>query len=129
MEKIKEIFVVIENKPGEISKLCRLLKKKNISISGIGVYEDVARLYVSNPEKTLGILHDLSYQADVHEVLAVILPNKAGTLFEVTQKLANAGINILSLYSTMLSKQKKAMVILEVDKTDLAVDIFKTHKY
>ena len=48
---------------------------------------------------------------------------------ELTQKLANADINIKYLYGTMEESQKRGIIILEVDNTDLANDIFKSHRF
>ena len=129
METILELFVLLEDKPGSISDLTRMLKKKRISIFAIGLFIDTARLYVSHPEKALEVLHDNNYQAELRKVLRVSLPNKQGALMELTQKLANADINIKYLYGTMEESQKRGIIILEVDNTKLANDIFKNHRF
>jgi hypothetical protein len=129
MNTILELFVILDDKPGSISELTRLLKKKRISIFAIGLFIDTARLYVSHPEKALEVIQESDYQAELRKVLRVQLPNKQGALMELTQKLANAEINIKYLYGTMEDNQKRGIIILEVDKTDLAVDIFKNHRF
>ncbi len=129
MEKITELFVLLDDKPGSIGDLTRTLKKKKISIYAIGLFIDTARILVSSPEKALDIIQEQGYQAELREVLRLILPNHQGALMELTQKLGNAGINIKYLYGTMEQKQKQGMVILEVDNSDLAIDIFRNHKF
>ncbi len=129
METILELFVLLEDKPGSISELTRMLKKKRISIFAIGLFIDTARLYVSHPEKALETILENNYQAELRKVLRVSLPNKQGALMELTQKLANADINIKYLYGTMEESQKRGIIILEVDNTDLANDIFKSHRF
>ncbi len=129
MEKFLELYVVLENKPGTAGELTRILKKKNIAIYAIAMFIDFARMHVSNPEKAVSILHDHNYQAELREALQVILPNRRGALMEVTQKLGNAGINIDYLYGAMQEKQKKGVLILEVDQPDLALDLFKNHSF
>jgi len=129
MEKISELFVLIDDKPGAIGDLTRLLKKKRISIYAIGLFIDTARLHVSHPDKTIEVLQDSGYQVEEREVLRVLLPNHQGALMDLTQKLGNAGINIKYMYGSMEEKQKKGIIILEVDKPDLALDIFRNHRF
>jgi len=128
MDTILELFVLLDDKPGSISELTRLLKKKRISIFAIGLFIDTARLYVSHPEKALEAIQDNNYQAELREVLRVQLTNRQGALMELTQKMANADINIKYMYGTMEENQKRGVIILEVDNTDLAMDIFKNDR-
>jgi len=129
MEKITEVFVILEDKPGSLSNLTKILKKKNISIHAIGLFIDSAGIYVSDPKKALETILENGLQAELRDVLKIILPNRAGMLHELTQKLGKAGININNLYSTLHEKQKDGLVILEVDNMQLAIDIFKNHKF
>ena len=129
MQKIAEVFVVLDNVPGTISSLLRGLKKKNYSIRAVGLFVDSARLYLDEPEKALKTIQENGYTAELREVLCVDLPNKKGNLSELTQKLANAKININYMYGTMLEKQRSGLLILEVDQPDLAVELFRNHKY
>jgi len=129
MDKILELFVILEDKPGSISELTRILKKKRISIFAIGLFIDTARLYVSHPEKALEAIQINNYPAELREVLRIQLPNKQGALMELTQKFANAEINIKYMYGTMEEKQKRGIIILEVDNAKLALDLFKNHRF
>ena len=129
MEKIREVFVVLDDKPGSLAQLTRILKKNRISIFGIGLFIDSARLHVSHPEKSLKAIVENGLQADLHDVLRVKLPNREGALAELTQKLKNAEINIIYLYGALEEKQKRGTIVLEVDKMDLALKIFKNHKF
>ena len=125
MQKITELFVVIENRPNAAGELFRVLKKKNISIFGVGLFLDTARLYVSNPADALKILQEHNYTVEEREVLAVDLPNHQGALMEMTMKLGNARINIEYLYGALEPRQKKGIVILEVDQPALALKLFQ----
>lgn len=125
MQKIKELYVVIENRPNSAGELFRVLKKKNISIYGVGIFLDTARLYVSDSREALSVLQDHNYVVEEREVFAVELPNRQGALMELTMKLGNAKINIEYLYGAVEPKQKKGLIILEVDKPELALQIFQ----
>ena len=129
MQKISEVFVILEDKPGSITELTRVLKKKAISIPAIGLFIDTARLHVSDAQKALDAIQEYGYQAEIREVLRIELPNRKGTLMELTQKIANAGININHLYGTMQEDQKSGIIILEVDQPQLTLEIFKNHTF
>jgi len=127
MEKVSEVFVIMEDHPGSIGKLCRVLKKKGINILAIGVFFDAARLHVDDTPKAIKVLQENDYQTEERDVLRVTMPNKPGMLMQLTEKLGKAGININYLYSTLTNEQSTGIVILEVDQMQLAVDIFKDH--
>ncbi len=129
MEIIKEVYVVLENKPGTAGQMTRILKKNKIGIYAIAMFFDFARMYVSDPEKTAKVLTAHGYQVETREVLRMKVPNRIGALMEIAQKLGNAGINIDYLYSAMQEKQKDGVVILEVDQPELAIELFKTHRF
>jgi hypothetical protein len=129
MKKITELFVLLEDKPGTIYELTRALKKKNINIEAVGLFIDSARLLVDRPAEAQKTLQENGYQADLREVLSVDLPNRQGALMEVTQKLSNAGINVIYLYGAMLAGQKSGLIILEVDNMQLALDVFANHRF
>ena len=129
MKKITELFVVIENRPNSSGELFRILKKKNISVYAVGIFVDTARLYVSDADEALKILQDNHYVVEKRAVLSVNLPNHQGALMELTMKLGNAGININYLYGALEPKQKKGIIILEVDRPDLALQIFRNDEF
>jgi hypothetical protein len=128
MQIISELYVLLENRPGTVGELARVLKKKGISIYAIGLFIDTARLHVSDPELALQAIQEQGYQVELREVLHVDVPNKPGVLMELTQKLGNAGININHLYGAMGKNQERGIIIMEVDNIQLALDIFRNHE-
>lgn len=129
LRKIKELFVVLENRTGSTGALCRILKKKRLPIYAIGVFGDTARIYVRDAERALEAVLIHGYEAEIREVLRVDLPNRMGALMELTMKLGNAGINIHYFYGTIGERQKKGVIIMEVDRPDLALDLFLHHRF
>jgi hypothetical protein len=129
MQKISELYILLDDRPGTVGELTRILKKKKISIYGIGLFIDTARLHVSDPEKAFEAVQEKGYVVELRDVLRVELPNKPGALMELTQKIGNAGININNLYGALGEKEKSGIIIMEVDNLKLTVDIFKTHKF
>jgi len=125
MERISEIFVVLENKPGTLGELCSHLAENKINIEAIGLFQDTAKLYVKNPNKAVKMLTRLNYETEVRDVLLIELENRPGALADVTSKLGNKGINIEYCYGTITKKGNKTSVILDVSDTNRALKILK----
>ncbi len=125
MERISELFVVLENRPSTLGEMCSHLAENGINIEGIGVFQDTAKLYVKNINKAMKILSKLNYTTEMRDVLRVELEDRPGALAEVTSKLGNKGINIEYCYATISKKRDKAAVILDVSDIDKALKILK----
>ncbi len=123
MERITEIYVVLENRPSTLGELCSHLAENDINIEAIGVFHDTAKLYVKNVTKAVKILNKLNYATDPRDVLKVDLENRPGALAEITTKLGNKGINIEYCYGTLSRKGATTSVILDVSDIDKAMAI------
>ncbi|MDZ7295641.1 MAG: ACT domain-containing protein, partial [candidate division KSB1 bacterium] len=91
MYKVQEIFVVVENRPGVIGRLCQELARRKINIEAIGVFGDVAKLRVSNTAKAMKTLIALGYEVEEREVLVAELDNQPGALAKLATALGDAG--------------------------------------
>lgn len=125
MEKITEIFVVLENHPSTLGELCSHLSEHRINIEAIGVFQDTAKLYVKNVNKAMKVLDKLDYTTEQRDVLKVDLENRPGALADVASKLGNKGINIEYCYGALSKKGNATAVILDVSDIDRALEILK----
>jgi len=126
MERISEIFVVLENRPSTLGELCSHLSENGVNIEAIGLFQDSAKLFVKNVSKAMKLLKKLDYVADIRDVLKVDLENRPGALAEIATKLGDKGINIEYCYGTLSSKGKNAAVILDVKDTSKALKVLKS---
>jgi len=125
MERITEIFVVLENHPSTLGELCSHLAENGINIDAIGVFQDTAKLYVKKINKAVKLLDKLDYETELRDVLRIDLENRPGALSEAATKLGNKGINIEYCYATFSRKGNKTSVILDVSDIDRAIKILK----
>ncbi len=123
MERITEIFVILENRPSTLGEMCSHLAENDINIEAIGVFQDTAKIYVKNVTKAVKLLGKLSYTTELRDVLKIDLENRPGALAEVTTKLGNKGINIEYCYGTLSRRGGAPSVILDVSDIDKAVAI------
>jgi hypothetical protein len=125
MEKITEIFVVLENKPSTLGDLCGCLSENNINIEAIGLFQDSAKLYVKNFNKAMKILTKYNYEIETREALRVDLEHRPGALADVATLLGNKGINIEYCYGTLGTRANTISVIMDVSDIDRALKILK----
>lgn len=125
MERITEIFVVLENRPATLGELCSHLAENRINIEAIGVFQDIAKLYVKNVNKAMKVLDKLDYTTETRDVIKVDLENRPGALAEVATKLGNKGINIEYCYGALSKKGNTTAVILDVSDVDRALKLLK----
>jgi len=125
MEKITELFVVVENRPGALGELLACIGREKINIEAIGLFQDVAKLSVSDIDRAVKTLRKHNYQVEMREVLRLHLDNKPGSFAMVVSRIGAAGINIDYCYSTIASGQKDAAVILDVEDLDRAMSVLK----
>jgi hypothetical protein len=123
MERVTEIYVILENKPSVLGDLCSHLAENGINIDSIGVFHDTAKIVVSNLNKALKLLGKLNYVTEQRDVLRVDLENRPGALAELTTKLGDEGINIEYCYGTLGRKGNAISVILDVSNIDRAIEV------
>jgi hypothetical protein len=123
MERITEIFVVLENRPSTLGDLCSHLAENEINIEAIGVFHDTAKLYVKNVSKAVKLLNKLNYVTELRDVLKIDLENRPGALAELTTRLGNRGINIEYCYGTLSRKGNAVSVIIDVSDIEKATAI------
>jgi hypothetical protein len=125
MERITEIFVVLENKPAVLGELCSHLAETGVNIEAIGVFQDTAKLFVKNVNKAMKLLSKLNYETELRDVLKIDLENRPGALADLTSSLGNKGVNIEYCYGTLSKKGNTVSVILDVSDIDKAIKILK----
>jgi len=123
IERITELYVILENKPSVLGDLCSFLAENDINIEAIGVFHDTAKLCLQNLNKAVKLLGKLNYITELRDVLRVDLENRPGALAEITTKLGDEGINIEFCYGTLARKGNMVSVIMDVSDINRAAQI------
>jgi len=72
------------------------------------------RLLVDNPLHAAELLRERKFQVEAREVIYTIVPNDAGVLGRMAKLLADAGVNVEYLYSTVVEGHTMAAVVIGV---------------
>jgi hypothetical protein len=99
---MKEFRVTLTHRPGELARLTQLVADAHIDLRSVAGFADghTARICLV-AEDVAGLrtaLEQARMQFDEEEVVTTLLENEPGQLAELTQKLAEADVNLHSLY-------------------------------
>ncbi len=99
---MKEFRIKLLDRPGELNRVTNSLASKEANIKALAAV-------VSTPQPVIGVVGEEDtkirdaldtggYEFEEHEVILVSLPDQPGELSRVTQKLADALVNVESIY-------------------------------
>ncbi len=124
---IKQISVFMENKPGRLLEVTKLLASNKVNIRTLSLADTaefgIARLIVDNPEAVVEILKNNRFTARITPVLAVEVPDDAGGLARVLEVFSQSGINVEYMYGFVEKRHPdKALLVFKVEDPVRAKD-------
>ena len=124
---IKQVSVFVENETGKLAEITRVLADNNVDLKASCIAESVdfgiLRCIVEDPEAVVALLKANGYAANLSDVVAVELDDRPGGFADVLGILAKEDIGIGYVYSTIRSKDSKAMIVMQVAETGKVIDI------
>ena len=114
--KAKEVVVQLKNTPGAGAEVFAALAEAKVNMDAMVGYKESARkaavhFIPSDFAKAKQVLKKAGFKAAAIDVVVVEMPNKAGSLAEVSAKLAAKKINIHYAYATAATKGKVVVVL------------------
>jgi len=122
--QIRQISIFLENKPGQLSAICRDLADADINIATLSLADTsdfgIVRMIVDDHEKAKATLTEKGHVVNVREVVAVCVPDRPGGMAEVMQVLDKCGVNIEYSYAFAFHKGEKAVLVFRFSDNDKA---------
>lgn len=129
MDKLEQISIFSENKPGRLKKITKVLAEEGVNILAINIASSngfgVIKFIVDKCEPAYQKLKQKGFTVSLNEVLAIELVDKPGGLYEVASILSKKRINIENAYVLILGSRKKAFLIVEVNDIEKAKKLLK----
>ena len=120
--KVEQISVFLENKPGALAEVTRILGESGVNIRALSLADTkdfgILRLIVNDNEKAMEILGRKGLTVRKTEVVAVEVPDRPGGLAEILKILFEADINVEYLYAFVQQSGENAIIIFRFDETD-----------
>ena len=122
--QIRQISIYLENRPGQLSTICRDLAESGINIATLSLADTsdfgIVRMIVDDHEKARDILTSKGHVVNVCTVVAVCVPDRPGGMAEVMQVLDGASVNIEYSYAFSFHKAEKAVLVFRFDDNSKA---------
>ncbi len=130
---IKQISIFVENKPGRLSGITRLLKENDIDIRALSIADTrdfgILRLIVNKPEKTIEILKNANCTVSLTNVIAIGISDKPGGLADAMDTLYASNISVEYMYAFISKSEDQAYVIFRVDNNDRAIEALNENNF
>jgi len=124
MDKVMQVSVFSENKPGRIEKITKIFAQEKINILAISITSTngfgIIKLLVDKCELAHEKLKQNGFSVTVNEVLAIEMKDNPGGLYEVSHILSQRGINIENAYVYVAESRARAFLLVEVKDIDTA---------
>ena len=99
---MKEFSVTLANKPGQLATLAGRLADAGVHIESLAAIgsdgESLVRFMPDDADAARRVLTGAGVHFEERPILDTFLPDEPGALASVTQRLADAGVNIDSIY-------------------------------
>lgn len=129
MATVRQLTVMLENRPGALAELCSELARLAVNIVAIQASEarplGPVRLVVNRLEVAKRVCDALRLKYVEEDVLAAHLGDRPGSLGKVTRKLAEKGINIEYVYGSIEKGAKRALIVMGVSNVEAAARIVR----
>ena len=122
---MKEFRITLSNRPGELARIATSLSRQGVGIRALAATahanQVILHLVGHDIEATRAGLGDADIPFEEHEVMLLLLEDKAGEIARISNELAEAGVNLTAIYLAGRADDLVELVVV----TD---DIKKTKK-
>ena len=100
---IKQIAVFLENKEGQASACCKVLKDACVNLYALSIADTkefgILRIITDDNQKALQALQAAGYLSSEVELVGLEVPDQSGALAELLIALGDGGVNVEYMYS------------------------------
>src|SRR6202142_4384429 len=124
MDKVMQVSVFSENKPGRIEKITGIFANEGINILAIAITSTngfgIIKLLVDKYELAYEKLKESGFTVTLNEVLAIEMKDSPGGLYDVSHILSKNGVNIENAYVYVVESRARAFLLVEVKDIEKA---------
>ena|SRR5574344_701168 len=124
---VDQISIFLENRPGTLAALTQTLADKKINMRAMSLADTadfgIARIIVDDSKNVADMLRDAEYIVKVNPVLALEIPDEAGSLNKILKLLGENGRNIEYMYGFTGRKTNSAYMIMRATNAAAAEEV------
>jgi len=128
----EQVVVFLENRPGHLAQVTGVLAEEQINIRSVTIASagsfGLVKLIVNRPGQACKALKRKGLSANLQEVLALVMEDRAGGLHDVLEAFARKGLNVKDACGFVEKPGERAILILEVEDLEAARRIARDTK-
>ncbi len=121
---IEQLSVFLENQPGRLAQMCRVLGDAGVNMRAMMVAETgeygVVRVLCDTPHRARRVLDEAGFSATLTDVVAIEVPDRPGGLADVLEVLGRAGVNVEYAYCYVEPAGESAVYVFRVEDSAAA---------
>jgi hypothetical protein len=126
----RQLSVAIENQPGRLAAIGKVMAAGGINIKDISVVDNVEqgmiRIVTNNPADCKNLLTQEGFYVVEADVLVVILKDTPGMLARLCQALADTQINIDYAYGSEDPSEEHVRIVMKVSNLAKACQVIES---
>jgi len=130
---IKQLSIFLENKPGKLAEVTKVLEANKINIRALSMADTadfgILRIIVADVDKVYKLLKENHFTVKITEVLAVKVSDRPGGLHSIITNFSNAEINVEYMYAFVRKSGEDAIIIFKVHNTQQAISILLKNNF
>jgi hypothetical protein len=127
-----QLAVFLENKPGKLEAITKILAEAGINIRGISMASEgefgVVKMLVSDPSKAHQVLKANNFTVSERNVVVAIIADRPGALHDLLLSLSSQNINIEDCYGIVLEEGGKAAIVLDTEQFPEAAKVLQDNQ-
>ena len=125
---IKQIAIFLENKEGQASGCCKILKEAGVNLLALSIADTkdfgILRILTEDNAKALQALRAAGYLSSEVELVGVEVPDQAGALSDLLIALGEGGVNVEYMYS-YAEMDGHAKIALKTAAPQMAISVLE----
>jgi len=125
--KVEQISIFMENKPGGLEHVTRVLADADINIRALSLADTsdfgILRLILNNTNTAEKALQDEGFTVRRSDVVAVEIPDRPGGMHGISKVLAAENVNVEYAYAFVERSGENAIIIFRFDDIDRGIKV------
>ncbi|MFH0976144.1 MAG: amino acid-binding protein [Spirochaetota bacterium] len=130
---VKQISVFMENKPGHLENILKVLADNDINVLTVTVADmsnfGILRLIVNDLEKAKSVFKKANITCSVTDLLAVELSDKPGALCKAIQAFTKHSLNIEYIYTFGRKSEDNGVMLFRFEDIEAAKKAISAEGY
>ncbi len=127
----KQINIFVDNRTGRIKSITEVLYNENVNIRAMAIQDrgefGLVKLIVDKPDQAVIALQGHGFACKEKDVLAIVLEDKPGGLYQLLSSFPEETVNILDAYGFAAETIKGSVFFIEVKDAE-QVGVFLSRK-